>query len=330
MTVQTVATTAVTAALLAEAADQQAQRAAARAEAEAAILAVMATLSIKNAWEEWVGGIGTRIYVLLSILQEIIATEAISYVRRMLGIQGLVPTGPAPNPLAHAGIASDMRDLESLLAGAVVHIRRSLDAGETEARARERAQNYLRMVITTQAADAGRGSESVAIAVAAPVRPERPNKVVDVGWVRMLNPPSCGRCAVLAGRFYRWSSGFQRHEMCDCVHIPVTVAGSNDLITNPKIYFDSLTETEQNDLFGTSVAQAIRDGADVSRTVNAATRPGAMFTADRGRRYTRDSTTRRGSARGALRPTPWQIYQDADGDRDRAIQLLRRYRYIVQ
>lgn len=329
MTVAPVAS-ATAVALLAEASDQQAQRAAVRAEAEAAVLAVFAALSVKNAYSDWVGGIGERIYVLVSILQELIAREAIQYVRRMLGIQGLVPTGPTPNPENHVGIASDMRDLESLLAGAIVHIRQAQRAGEPEARQRERAENYLRLVISTQAGDAGRASESVAMVAAEPVKPERPDKVVDVGWVRMLNPPSCSRCAVLAGRFYRWSSGFERHEMCDCVHIPVTVAGSNELITDPKAYFDSLTEPEQDALFTKAVAQAIRDGADVNQAVNAATRPGAMFTADRGRRYTRDGITRRGRARGVLRPTPWQIYADADGDRDLAISLLRRFGYIVQ
>src|SRR5690348_18342012 len=36
----------------------------------------------------------------------------------------------------------------------------------------------------------------------------------------LLNPPSCQRCAILAGRWYRWSQGFLRHPRCDCVNLP--------------------------------------------------------------------------------------------------------------
>jgi hypothetical protein len=42
------------------------------------------------------------------------------------------------------------------------------------------------------------------------------------GYVRSLNPPSCSRCAVLAGRVYRYSTGFQRHPRCDCLMTPTT------------------------------------------------------------------------------------------------------------
>ena len=30
----------------------------------------------------------------------------------------------------------------------------------------------------------------------------------EIGHIRTLIPPSCSRCAILAGRFYRWSDGF--------------------------------------------------------------------------------------------------------------------------
>ena len=55
-------------------------------------------------------------------------------------------------------------------------------------------------LVTSLVADAARGAESVSIAT-------RPR----VGYVRYLSPPSCSRCAILAGRFYRWSTGFLRH-----------------------------------------------------------------------------------------------------------------------
>lgn len=331
----TVPTTALGAELVAEALTHQGEQIQARDAAMESILAVYAGLQMKDALSSWTSGIGERIYVLLSILQQLIVGDSADYVMRILRLQNLVPTGPRPNPDALAGIASDMRDLESLLAGAVVKVRQAQRAGEGDAVAFKRGQDYLKLVVTTQAADTSRAAESVAAVLAAPQRPDATAPAeVTLGWVRMLNPPSCGRCVALAGRFYRWSDGFERHDMCDCRHIPVTESVAEDVTVNPQAYFESLSEDEQNNQFGVAVAQAIRDGGDISQVVNAATRPGGMFTADRGRRYTREGTTRKGfygrNANGVRRPTPWQIYQDAHGDRDLARQMLARFGYVIQ
>jgi hypothetical protein len=60
--------------------------------------------------------------------------------------------------------------------------------------------------------DAARAAETVAVAV-------RP----DIGS-SATSPPSCSRCAVLAGRVYRYSTGLPAPPGCDCVMIPTTVA----------------------------------------------------------------------------------------------------------
>lgn len=88
------------------------------------------------------------------------------------------------------------------------------------------------------------------------------------GYTRMLNPPSCGRCAVLAGKWFRWNKGFQRHPRCDCIHIPASEQVSGDLRTDPYEYFFSLSEKDQAALFGKFQSQAIRDGGDVYRVMN--------------------------------------------------------------
>lgn len=56
---------------------------------------------------------------------------------------------------------------------------------------------------------------------------------------------------------------------CDCRHIPCTEDVADDLRTDPKAYFDSLSESEQSRIFTKSGAKAIRDGADMGRVVNA-------------------------------------------------------------
>jgi hypothetical protein len=121
---------------------------------------------------------------------------------------------------------------------------------------------------------------------------------------------------------------------CDCKHMPVTIAASKGIVVNPQEYFDSLSEEDQDRLFGKGEAEAIRNGADMNQVINATARKNGMYTADGGRRYTREGTTKKGfyGARGSKvrRPTPWQIMKDSHGDREVAIELLTRFGYIVQ
>lgn len=146
--------------------------------------------------------------------------------------------------------------------------------------------------------DAARAAESVAVAV-------RP----DIYHVRYVNPPCCARCAILAGRVYRWSTGFERHPGCDCSLVPTTVASS--YAQNPEqLVADGLVR-------GLSKAdtKALADGADLNRLVNVRSRKAGLLEAGH-------ALTRGG------RPTPAGIYRLAS-DRDQALDLLQRYGYIL-
>lgn len=171
-------------------------------------------------------------------------------------------------------------------------------------------ENLLRMVDATADAeferlveslvqDAGRAAESVASAV-------RP----DVAHVRFLSPPSCSRCAVLAGRVYRFSDGFRRHPNCDCVMIPTTVAAAEPDDVEQLIRDGQVTGLSKADM------QALRDGADVGQVVN-------VRRARAGLRESGRVLARRG------RPTPEGIYRLAGGDRPAAVALLRQHGYIL-
>lgn len=316
-------------AALAAAAAYQAEQQAEQRKLVATILAIWATLDAKHAFDSW-AKIAPKIYVLLSSLMELVAADAGGYIRHALAEQGVDYDGPSLNPIAFAGVASDGRDLETLLAGALVKLREAQRAGQSDRAAKDRGRNFLELVVNTQVSDAARAAESVAIAAGSGTKAGR---VVQIGWVRMLTPPSCSRCVILAGKFYKWNSGFQRHPNCDCRHIPTTLAGSNEMLTNPYVYFNALTQDEQDYYFGKANAQAIRDGADINAVVNAQRL--AMVVADGGRKYRVDPNQRerKGTIKIAgqvLKPTVWQIYRDAAGDREKAKDLLFRYGYTLK
>ena len=83
---------------------------------------------------------------------------------------------------------------------------------------------------------------------------------------------------------------------------------------------DYMTAAEQDQAFGKAGGQVIRDGADMNRVVNA--RRGMQTAAD-GRLYTAEVVGKR------PRLMPEQIYREAQGDRDEALRLLKRFSYIL-
>lgn len=72
--------------------------------------------------------------------------------------------------------------------------------------------------------------------------------------------PACGRCILLSGRSYRYSTGFLRQPRCDCSMRPVTSEqwrdGGNS--RSPQALFGSMTRAQQDKAFGKSEAAAIR------------------------------------------------------------------------
>src|SRR5205085_2059430 len=141
----------------------------------------------------------------LSALMQQAAANASSSTSDMLAEQGIHAVPEARVVAAKFGqTASDGRSLISLLEQA-------------------QSSSQLERMAWTQVADAGRAAQSAEIAV----RPQV------TGYVRHLNPPSCGRCTVLAGRFYRYSTGFLRHPACDCIMVPSTQVPAEGLITSP-------------------------------------------------------------------------------------------------
>lgn len=163
-------------------------------------------------------------------------------------------------PQAFAGVAADGRSLTGLLYGAVVHAKTASGNGAAPPAALEAGGRWLDTLVQTVTADAARQATQAEIAI-------RPG----MGYLRMVNPPCCGRCAILAGRWYRYDAGFKRHPQCDCSQIPSTEEGWQRLSISPTELFDTgqvrgLTKRERDRLAaGEDLHKVINESRDMWR-----------------------------------------------------------------
>ena len=246
--------------------------------------------------DDW-GRIASRVTMIVAASQLGAARDGVAYVDSLD-----VEPDAAVRPQSLAGVASDMRPLDTLLYSAVVHGR--VGGWPDEAARLASGLRWLNMLVRTQVADAGRAATSLGITA-------RP----DVGYYRMVSPPCCQLCAVQAGKWFRWNAGFKRHPGCDCRHSP---AGEGD---PPDGYRSEIPPDQIHDLTQAQ-RDALAEGADLGRVVNAY-RAGY----DRGKLPDKmsDLTSVR---KGASRLTPEGIYKRATS-RAHAVELLKQHGYLT-
>lgn len=155
---------------------------------------------LRGSWERI--GATDRLMAGVGTLQEAALAEVTGYMRDILAAQGIDrdPAGLLV-PDALTGVASDGRDLDDLLYAPLVKTLSDIADGLAVEDAVAHGEESLARIVNTQISDTGRAATQVEMLADRSVE----------GYVRMLVPPSCGRCAILAGRWYRVSSGFQRH-----------------------------------------------------------------------------------------------------------------------
>lgn len=305
----------------------------------------LAAIASRNAVAEWdlvpLEALDTwrpqRLARQVTALQLLGSRNADPYVTAALTEQGINPAASGRvNASAFIGTAGDGRSLVTLLDEPRIQAKTAIGQGTEAVAAWESARASLQRMAVTAVQDATR----VATGVATTAR-----RHAD-GQVRQLNPPSCSRCAILAGRWYRWDAGFDRHISCDCIGIPVSEDVAGDMTTDPE------AAVRAGQVTGLSRAEmkAFNEGADLNQLVNI--HRGGIHTAGvygRTIKYTTEGTTRRGIAGQLLersgspvqkiagqryrrvavpRLTPEQIYRDA-ADRESALALLRRFGYIL-
>lgn len=248
-------------------------------------------------------------------------------------------------PQSLVGYSSDGVRLDGLLYGGVVAARESaLLNGSNAPQSLRDGLAWLGPVVSSQISDAGRTATMLGTAA-------RPNLT---GYTRFLNPPSCQRCAVLAGRVYRYSQGFKRHPQCDCVMQPAAGVGwakAEGFVSDPTANLSLIKDLSR------AQRAAIEAGADISQVVNAGR---GMLTVGEGlktRQITLSGTSARGvfgraeisstgqitrsvtrtqgavsnfrlSSTSTARLTPMQISKQAR-TRDELVAYLRRYGYLT-
>lgn len=276
--------------------------------------------------------------------QERVAEGALAYVPAALG-----DAAPEPEYVSEGsrfvGVAGDGLPVASLAYGSVIQAKMAIAQGLDVGTALAQGGNRLTLSAGTMLSDTGRAAEKVAGGA-------RRVKT----WTRMLVPPSCGRCVVLAGKTFRQAEAFDRHPGCDCRNVPSTEDTGDDATTDPMAYLSGLSESEQDRALGSKAnGQAFRDGADMNQLINAYRKAGAVRPAQvhgQAIKYTREGTTRRGHAYWQMsqaqyvkeqgifrngskyyrlkspRLMPETIYKIAK-DQDDAKRLLKLYGWVV-
>jgi hypothetical protein len=283
-------------------------------------LTLAATLGARRAWAgmgrdftaSW-RTVGARLVLLVSAAQLASARSSAELFAASVAEMGL-PTETAGEVRAEAlaGLASDGRSLDGLLYSSVTTAKTAAGSGAAPDVALQRGGAALEMYVQTLVADAARAAAAVSLTAHTGIS----------GYVRVANAPCCSRCAVLAGRFYRYSRGFQRHPRCDC-GMQAAEAPAGD-IPSPQ---DLFRRGQITDLSKGETA-ALKQGADFSQVVNARRGTSGL------KGLTTTEGTSRGQAavrlRGRQRLTPDGILRIAGDDRELALSLLEANGYLVR
>jgi hypothetical protein len=226
------------------------------------------------------------------------------------------------NPRELAGYGSHGVPIEDALYSPVIGVKERIAVGTPAAEAMLYGANALAALATTVVADTGR--EAMQMDMIARKQ---------AGYVRVVEAGACARCIVLAGKFFRWNKGFDRHPRCRCEHMPAKSeqwAKDEGWYADPYEAFRAMSEGERRRVFGEFSARAIDDGADIFQVVNATGPRSGMYA---GGRMTREGTSRHGNFRRTSphrqRLTPYGIYGDGSRSRDEALKALRENGYIL-
>lgn len=312
-----------------------------RVEQQAAITAILRQWRrMSGEFDSSWARIAPVIMTILGTAQLRIATNAQEFIPAVLedtGQASAVAAIAGTNTRALVGLTGAGVAIEDVLNLAPIRAKQAVAGGQTATQALLKAGEWLSFTAGGVLSDTKRSSEQLGMYT----------RHVG-GYIRVLSPPSCSRCVVLAGKWFRKNQGFSRHyPTCDCYHIPASEAVGSDLTINPDAYYHSLDDAGKLKLAGSQANfQALEDGADLAQIVNAYRQTSGMSFAQqspiktdrRGNKFTTEGTTRRGLAgqqqtglrrngRPQARLMPESIYRAAANQAD-ALRMLKLYGWI--
>lgn len=262
------------------------------------------------------------------------ASLAYAFLQHHQRAAGLTPRGPQIQPGAFTGFAASGAPLAEPLSLAPIRIKQAIGRGLVGPQALNAGLAHVDGVAESELQEAARGVMDVGLNTEPNYR----------GYLRHPNPGACGRCLILANKFYRSNDGFERHPACRCTHDPILVGQKFADLPDARERFDKLSTAEQDRAFGKPGADAIRAGSDPASVVNA--RAGMTKAGDS---FTRQGTTKRSFSGRRLeangqelvkrkgeryrsagrRLSPAGCRKFSDGDPDRYRRLLFDNGYIT-
>jgi hypothetical protein len=282
--------------------------------------------------------------------QEQAAAQSAAYMAAVDDHYGVESTA-AVHPESFAGMTDDGVGLDSAVLYSSQVMFDQITRGVGPDQVLSTGRTFVSQVGRTAVMDSGREADRVQMFA----RPRYKR------WVRQIGPGACSRCIQLAG-IASWEKAFARHPNCHCVAVPAAESFDGAIETDPRAYFDQLSKADQDKRFTKAGAEVIREGADISRVVNA--RRGAAgikygpriipepgrrsmvprnigtqqqpiwvyetveLTGKRARKIYQYGTLDRRLPQGT-RLMPETILKIAKGDRARLNELLKHYGYLV-
>lgn len=150
----------------------------------------------------WSASVGPQIVRAITAGQLSTASAADGYVDEVVDAEGADPERAGRvRPESFAGVAADGRSLDSLMLLSLITTKQGIAGGLSTEDALMRGLNQALRLGSSEAAQAGRSAVGSSMA----------GKRTIQGYVRVVQPPACARCVILAGKEYGWNAGFQRH-----------------------------------------------------------------------------------------------------------------------
>jgi hypothetical protein len=284
------------------------------------LLALWAAMKVANLDASWVK-VKPQALATVVKAQLIGAAAAYGYHVRLLAAAGLKPQGPQIRPIGFAGSSTGALDLATVVDFAPIRTKQAIARGLPTDQALQSGFAQLSTVAESELQEASRGVMDVALNTEPQYR----------GYLRTPNPGACGRCLILAGKFYRSDADFARHPGCRCSSRPLLKSEGQVETASARELFDGMTKEQQDKAFGIDGAEAIRAGADPSSTENAKagmTSAGSTFT--RAGLSKRSLSGRRLAAAGKTqRLSPAGCRKQANGDPDAYRAALRENGFIL-